>query len=87
MCFNFWKVWGSNYESKLHFFAPSKQKKVRYNSNCLMTRKLIEEIMIRSKLRNKFNKSRTSVNLENYKKQRNKCTKVLRNANSNTLRI
>ena len=36
--------------------------------------------MIRLKLRNKFNKSRTGVNLQNYRKQRNKCTKVLRNA-------
>ena len=45
-----------------------------------MTKRLIKEIMIRSKLRNKFNKPHTSVNLQNYKKQRNKCTKVLRNA-------
>ena len=30
-------------------------------------------------MRNKFNKSRTCVNLQNYRKQRNKCTKVLRN--------
>ena len=45
-----------------------------------MTKRLRKEIMIRSKLRNKLNKSRTSVNLQNYRKQRNKCTKALRNA-------
>ena len=36
--------------------------------------------MIRSKLGNKFNKSRANVNLQSCRKQRNKCTKVLRNA-------
>ena len=36
--------------------------------------------MIRSKLHNKSNKSRTSVNFQNCKKQRNNFTKVLRNA-------
>ena len=45
-----------------------------------MKKCLRKEIMIRSKLRNKFKKSRTSVNLQNYRKQRNKCTKVLRKA-------
>ena len=47
-----------------------------------MTKRLRKEIMVRSKSRNKFNNSRTRVNLQNYRKQRkaNKCTKVLRNA-------
>ena len=45
-----------------------------------MTKRLRKQIMIRSKLRNKINESRTSINLQNYKKQRNKCIKVLRNA-------
>ena len=36
--------------------------------------------MIRSKLGTKFNKSRTCVNLQNYRRQRNKCIKVLKNA-------
>ena len=44
-----------------------------------MTKRLRKD-MVRSKLRNKFNNSRTRVNLQNYRKQRNKCTKVLRNA-------
>ena len=45
-----------------------------------MTKRLSKEIMMRLKLRNKFNKSPTCVNLQNYRKQRNKCTKVLRKA-------
>ena len=45
-----------------------------------MTKRLRKEIMIRSRLRNKLDKSRTCANLQNYRKQRNKCTKVLRNA-------
>ena len=44
-----------------------------------MTTRLKKEIIIRSQLCNTFNKSRTSVNFQNYKKQRNKCTKVLWN--------
>ena len=45
-----------------------------------MTNRLRKEITIRLKLRNKFNKSRTSANLQNYKKQRNKITQILRNS-------
>ena len=45
-----------------------------------MRKSLRKQIMIRSKLRNKLNESRTSINLQNYKKQRNKCINVLRNA-------
>ena len=47
----------------------------RYNNNLFMTKSFRKEIMIRSKLRNKFNKSRARVNWRNYKKQRNKCVK------------
>ena len=60
----------------LDFFVPYKQKKVRYNNNPFMTKILKKEIMIRSELRNKFNKSCTCINLQSYRKQRNKCKKV-----------
>ena len=56
-----------------------------------MTKRRRKETMIRSKVRNKFNKSLTSVNLRNYKMQRNKFTKILRNTKqqyfNNLLRI
>ena len=57
------------------FFAPFKQR-----NNPFMTKRIRKEIMMRPKLHNKFNKSRTCVNLLNYRKQRNKCTKLLRKA-------
>ena len=55
------------FQSTLDRFAPYKQKKVRYNNNPFMTKQLRKEIMVRSKLRNEFNKSQTS---ENWKKHR-----------------
>ena len=58
--------------STLDFFGPYRQKKIRYNNNPFMTKRLRNEIMIRSKLRNKFNKSCTCINWQNYRKQRNK---------------
>ena len=71
----------------LRYFSPHKifllliNKKIRYNYNSFMIKRLRKEIMIRSKLCHKFNKSHSCVNLQNYRKQRNKCTKVLRNVN------
>ena len=56
-----------------------------YNNNPYKTKRVRKEIMTRSKLRNKFNKSRASVNLQNYKKQRNKCKKVPRNGKQQTI--
>ena len=44
------------FQSTLDFFAPYKQKKIRYNNNPFMTKRMRKEIIIRSKLRNKFNK-------------------------------
>ena len=39
--------------------------------------------MIRSKLRNEFNKSRTSENWKKYKQQRNKCLSMLKGTKTN----
>ena len=44
-----------------------------------MTKNLRKAIMTRSKLRNKYNKNRTPKNWIIFKKQRNKCVKILRN--------
>ena len=67
-----------SFENCFEIFQSSLDFFVRYSQNSFMTKR--KEIMIRSKLRNKFNKSHSSLNLEDYKMQRNKCTKVLRNA-------
>ena len=60
--------------------APMKKKFVRENHAPFMTKSLRKAIMLRSKLRNRYNKSRTSENLNNYHKQRNLCVKLLKSA-------
>ena len=47
-----------------------------------MTKQLRKEIMVRSKLRNEFNKSRT---LENWKKSKSKCLSTLKVTRTNYL--
>ena len=39
-----------------------------------MNKELSKEVMVRSKLRNKFNRHKTKTNWKDYTKQRNKCT-------------
>ena len=48
-----------------------------------MTKQLRKEIMVKSKLRNEFNKSRTSENWKKYKQQRNKCLSILKGTKTN----
>ena len=43
-----------------------------------MTKELRKEIMLQSKLKNKFNKERNHINWCNYKRQRNHCLSILR---------
>ena len=74
---------GSIHTHTFDRFAPYKQKKVRYNNNPFMTKQLRKEIMVRSKLRNEFNKSRTSENWKKYKQQRNKCLSILKGTKTN----
>ena len=57
-----------------------KKKFVRANHAQFMTQSLRKAIMLRSKLRNRYNKSRTSENLNSYRKQRNLCVKLLKSA-------
>ena len=60
--------------------APTKKKYVRANHAPFMTRALCKAIMLRSRLRNKHNKSRTAENWNNFRKQRNRCVKLFRQA-------
>ena len=43
-----------------------------------MSKALHKAIMVRSKLKNKYNKIRTEENWDSYKKQRNFCVNLLR---------
>ena len=57
---------------------PLKTNMNRRNQAPFMTEELSKQIMIKSRLRNKFNKHRTREHWENYTRQRNKCTSLPR---------
>ena len=63
---------------ELNIHVPLKKKVLRHNNNAFMTKELRKEIMLRSKLKNKFNKERNHINWCNYKRQRNHCLSILR---------
>ena len=58
--------------------APIKRKYIRANEAPFMAKDLHKAIMKRSKLRNKFLKSRTLSDRKNYTSQRNLCKKLLK---------
>ena len=60
--------------------VPIKLKYIRLNDGPFMNKELRKEIMIRSKLKNIFNREKTDASFLAYKKQRNKCTTLLRKA-------
>ena len=59
-------------------FAPIKRKLVRANDAPFMTNALRKSIMNRSRLRNKYTKKSIVQNLQEYKKQRNRCVNLLK---------
>ena len=61
-------------------YAPLKQKYVRSNQVSMMSKELRKAVMIQSRLRNDFNKIKTKSTEFAYKKQRNLCTYLFRNA-------
>ena len=67
-------------ETVLNRHAPLKKKYVRANNGPFMTKALRKAIMLRTQLQNKYNKERTQSNLNTFRKQRNKCVKLLRKA-------
>ena len=62
---------------ELHKHAPLKKKILRHNNNAFMTKKLQKEIILRSKLKSKFNKERNQINWCNSNRQRNRCLSIL----------
>ena len=67
------------YSEVVEKHAPIKHKVLRGNQAPFIKRDLSKQIMIRSRLRNKFNKHKTTENWKAYKSQRNKCTSMRRN--------
>ena len=60
--------------------APIKFKYLRVNHSPFITKRIRKEIMKRSRLRNRVNKLNTESNNIAYKRQRNLCTKLIRQA-------
>ena len=58
--------------------APLKKKFLRHNNNPFMTKNLRKQMMVRSKLRNNYNKNRNYENWCKYKRQRNLYLNLLR---------
>ena len=63
---------------KLNKHAPLKKKFLRHSNKPFMTKDLRKQIMVRSKLRNIFNKNQSYENwCKYYKCQRNNCPNLL----------
>ena len=69
--------------SVLNKHAPIKYKYIRANNSSYMTKSLRKEIMLRSRLRNKFLKTKTEESKQLYNKQRNLCVTLLRKTKRN----
>ena len=67
-------------EEVLNNHVPLKQKYLRANDAPFMTKTLRKASMLRIQLRNRLNRYSTSENWKAFKKQRNKCVKILRQA-------
>ena len=67
----------------LNLFAPMKKKYARGNQMPFMTKDLSIEIMIRSRLRNKYLNDKSEENRLLYTQQRNKCVSLLRKTKAN----
>ena len=63
--------------SVLNKHAPIKYKYIRANYSSYMTKSLGKEIILRSRLRNKFLKTKTEESKQLYNKQRNLCVTLL----------
>ena len=61
-------------------FAPMKKKRIRGNQSRFMNKHLSKAIMKRSALKNKYLRDKNVANRDNYKKQRNLCVSMKRNA-------
>ena len=62
----------------LNTHAPVKKKVQRFNNNRFMTKQLRKAIVRCSRLKNIYNKTRSTENWDNYKKQRNFCVVLQR---------
>ena len=78
VCSNNFEEFFDTFLASLNEHGPLKEKKIRYNHQVFMSKILCKAIMKRSKLRNTFNKKRSSENWHSYKRQRNICSTILK---------
>ncbi len=71
------------FDKVLDKHAPIKKKYARGNDSPFMNRALRKAIMLRSRLKNKYNKNRTVANWEAFRKQRNLCVTLFRTEKRN----
>ena len=71
------------FEKVLDKHAPMKKKYARANDGPFMNRVLRKATMLRSRLKNRYNKSSTAENWEAFRRQRNLCVKLFRNEKKN----
>ncbi len=71
------------FDKVLDKHAPIKRKYARGNDSPFMNRALRKAIMLRSRLKNKYNKNRTVANWEAFRKQRNLCVTLFRTEKRN----
>ena len=64
------------FDKVLNEHAPLKKKYVRANDAPFMTKALRKAVMLRTRLRNKYNQNRIAENWNNFRRQRNLCVKL-----------
>ena len=67
----------------LNKLAPLKKKTLRNNQSSFITQEVQKTIMTRSRLRNKFLKTKSQECKQDYNKQRNLCVTMVRKAKKN----
>ena len=66
------------FDKVLNKHAKLKKKYVRANDAPFMTKALRKAVMLRTRLRNKYNQNRIAENWNNFRRQRNLCAKLFR---------
>ena len=66
------------FDKVLNKHAPLKKKYVRANDVPFMTKALRKAVILRTRLRNKYNQNRIAENWNNFRRQRNLCVKLFR---------
>ena len=78
-------VFKMTFLNALNSFAPVRKKYLRGNHSKFVNKELSKAMMLRTKLRNKFLKQKTTKTRSGYNKQRSICVSILRKAKRSCL--